>query len=95
MAAAPVDGIQAAAARLGAARTPSLREAARDFEALLLQQFLRQAAKPLGKHGALDRDPGARLAREMLFDELALQAGRSGSLRLGDLLGAGGEGAEK
>ena len=76
----------AAIARMSHTPAPELGTVARDFEALVFQQLLKQAAKPLGKGGALDRGPGARLYREMLFQELAGVAGRAGSLGLAELL---------
>lgn len=67
-------------------RTPPLGEAVRDFEALLLGTLLRAGTKPLAGRTLLDGGSAGRMYREMLLQELARQATRSGGFGLGRLL---------
>lgn len=66
----------------------ALREAARDFEALLFKQFLKSAFQPIGGPSLLDGGPQARIYREQYLEEVARLAARRGSLGLAKLVEA-------
>ncbi len=64
----------------------SIRDAAEQFEAFLLEQLLRPITEsPLGPT-PFDGGAGGRLAREMLVSQLARSAAEVGSLGMASLL---------
>jgi flagellar protein FlgJ len=72
-----------------AARTPEARrarEAARDFEALLLGQLLRTIRSSGAVGGALFTGQGQRIYREMMDDEMGRALAGAGGLGLADLI---------
>lgn len=82
-------GLRALAGGAGAESGPSLREAARAFESLLVQQMLRQADRPLAGERWLDGGPAGRMYRELFFEEIAKLAARRGRFGVATLLEGG------
>ena len=81
---------------LAASEKPSLRAVAREFEALLVGELTRQAARPLPGTRPLDGGSSGRMYREQFFQEVARLAAARGSLGIADAierqLGAAPEG---
>ena len=71
---------------LAAADAPSLRDVAREFEALLVGELTRQAAKPLPGESLLDGGSAARMYREQFFQEVARLSAERGSLGVAEVL---------
>jgi len=69
---------------LAASEAPSLRAVAREFEALLIGELTRQAAKPLPGTKPLVGGSAERMYREHFFQEVARLAAERGSLGIAD-----------
>jgi Rod binding domain-containing protein len=75
-----------AAARGG--RAPDPKVVAREFEALLLGEMMKTAAKPLGVSDVLGGGSAGRMYQEMFLQEVARLAAARGGLGLAATLGA-------
>ncbi len=54
-------------------------DAAREFEAMLLGELMKDATKPLDEEGAIGHGPGTRLYQELFLEEVLRQSeGRLG-----------------
>ncbi|MCA9510933.1 MAG: rod-binding protein [Myxococcota bacterium] len=78
------------AARAGATGAPAprgaLANAARDFEALLLEQAFAAASRPIVEGVPLTGSSAERMYREMFVAEVAARAADSGGLGLADAI---------
>jgi flagellar protein FlgJ len=77
-----------AAPALGRAEAARLREAARDFEAILLQQLLKtmRRASPGGAVLSRGGTGGERLYRDLIDEQMAAALARGGGTGLADVL---------
>ncbi len=63
-----------------------LREAAREFEGLLLEQMVKEMRKAVPKSGLLGDEPGQELFEEMLDGEFVRLMTRKGGIGIADYL---------
>lgn len=94
----PLPGIEVFGARPGpapargtgapptAAELASLKEAARGFEAILIQQMVKGMRQPAAAGGLLAPGPGRQLYQDIADEELARSLARSGGVGLADFL---------
>ncbi len=74
-----------------------LREAAREFEGLLVEQMVKEMRKSVPKSGLLGDEPGHELFQEMLDGEFVRLMTRKGGIGIADYLvrSLGGEPPKK
>lgn len=73
----------------GTSKPPTLTEAARLFEGILLQQMLRLADRPISGERMLDGGSAGRMYRELFLERVARLASERGVFGVARLLEAG------
>lgn len=63
------------------------QRAAKEFEAMVLNELMKAGNKPLMGESLLDGGSAGRMAREQLYSQLAIEATRGAGLGLADQLG--------